>query len=73
MAAVGVRLLRGFSTRWGPWQTGRYGMVIPIFVRQALAGSPITVYGSGRQSRSATCPSPLKSADSAFILRMVAP
>ena len=35
----------------GPRQTGRYGMVLPNFVSQALAGSPITVYGSGQQSR----------------------
>lgn len=35
----------------GPRQTGRYGMVIPSFVRQALAGEPITVFGDGQQSR----------------------
>jgi UDP-glucose 4-epimerase len=35
----------------GPRQTGRYGMVIPSFVRQALGGEPITVYGDGRQRR----------------------
>jgi UDP-glucose 4-epimerase len=35
----------------GPRQTGRYGMVIPNFVRQALAGKDITVYGDGTQSR----------------------
>lgn len=35
----------------GPRQTGRYGMVIPRFVRQALAGDPITVYGDGTQRR----------------------
>jgi UDP-glucose 4-epimerase len=35
----------------GPRQTGRYGMVIPTFVRQALAGEPITVYGDGNQRR----------------------
>jgi UDP-glucose 4-epimerase len=35
----------------GPRQTGRYGMVIPNFVRQALADQPITVHGDGRQSR----------------------
>ena len=35
----------------GPRQTGRYGMVVPTFVRQALAGQPITVFGSGGQRR----------------------
>jgi UDP-glucose 4-epimerase len=35
----------------GPRQTGRYGMVIPRFVRQALAGQPITVHGDGSQRR----------------------
>ena len=35
----------------GPRQTGQYGMVVPTFVRQALSGKPITVYGDGSQSR----------------------
>ncbi|MDQ3728926.1 MAG: GDP-mannose 4,6-dehydratase [Actinomycetota bacterium] len=35
----------------GPRQTGRYGMVVPTFGRQALAGQPITVYGEGTQQR----------------------
>jgi UDP-glucose 4-epimerase len=35
----------------GPRQTGRYGMVVPNFVRQAIAGKPLTVYGDGTQSR----------------------
>jgi len=35
----------------GPRQTGQYGMVIPRFVRQALAGEPLTVYGDGSQTR----------------------
>jgi len=35
----------------GPRQTGRYGMVLPNFVRQGLAGQPITVYGDGSQRR----------------------
>jgi UDP-glucose 4-epimerase len=35
----------------GPRQTSRYGMVIPSFIRQALKGEPITVYGDGTQSR----------------------
>lgn len=43
-------VVRLFNTV-GPRQTGQYGMVIPRFVTQALAGSPITVYGDGKQSR----------------------
>jgi nucleoside-diphosphate-sugar epimerase len=35
----------------GPRQTGRYGMVVPTFMQQALAGAPITVYGDGTQQR----------------------
>jgi UDP-glucose 4-epimerase len=38
----------------GPRQTGQYGMVLPSFVRQALDGEPITVFGDGMQSRSFT-------------------
>jgi UDP-glucose 4-epimerase len=48
-----VIIVRFFNTV-GPRQTGRYGMVIPNFVRQALAGEPITVFGDGQQSRSFT-------------------
>jgi len=47
---VPVILARLFNTV-GPRQTGRYGMVLPNFAAQALAGEPITVYGSGQQSR----------------------
>lgn len=36
----------------GPRQTGRYGMVVPRFVKQAVAGEAITVYGTGDQTRS---------------------
>ena len=43
-------VVRLFNTV-GPRQTGRYGMVVPSFVRQALAGEDVTVYGDGRQSR----------------------
>jgi UDP-glucose 4-epimerase len=43
-------VVRLFNTV-GPRQTGQYGMVIPNFVRQALAGVPITVFGDGQQSR----------------------
>jgi UDP-glucose 4-epimerase len=45
-----VVICRFFNTI-GPRQTGRYGMVVPRFVRQALAGEPLTVYGTGQQSR----------------------
>jgi UDP-glucose 4-epimerase len=48
-----VIIARLFNTV-GPRQTGRYGMVIPNFVRQALAGDPITVHGDGQQTRSFT-------------------
>lgn len=48
-----VIIVRLFNTV-GPRQTGQYGMVIPNFVRQALAGRPITVFGDGTQSRSFT-------------------
>jgi UDP-glucose 4-epimerase len=48
-----VIIVRLFNTV-GPRQTGQYGMVIPNFVRQALAGQPITVHGDGSQSRSFT-------------------
>ena len=43
-------VVRLFNTV-GPRQTGQYGMVIPTFVKQALARRPITVYGDGNQSR----------------------
>lgn len=43
-------ILRLFNTT-GPRQTGRYGMVLPKFVTQALKNEPITVYGTGDQSR----------------------
>ena len=46
-----VVIVRLFNTV-GPRQTGRYGMVIPTFVQQGLAGQPITVFGDGTQSRS---------------------
>ncbi|HXF62115.1 MAG TPA: GDP-mannose 4,6-dehydratase [Caldilineaceae bacterium] len=45
-----VTVVRFFNTV-GPGQTGRYGMVVPRFVRQALLGEPLTVYGNGTQSR----------------------
>jgi UDP-glucose 4-epimerase len=45
-----VTIARLFNTV-GPRQTGRYGMVLPTFVNQALAGEPLTVFGDGEQSR----------------------
>ncbi len=48
--ALPVVIARFFNTV-GPRQSGRYGMVIPRFVRQALSGEPLTIYGDGQQSR----------------------
>jgi UDP-glucose 4-epimerase len=48
-----VIVVRLFNTV-GPRQTGQYGMVVPNFVRQAMANEPITVFGDGTQSRSFT-------------------
>jgi len=45
-----IVILRYFNT-CGPRQTGRYGMVVPRFVKQALMNQPITVYGDGEQTR----------------------
>jgi len=45
-----VFIVRLFNTV-GPRQTGRYGMVLPNLLEQALAGKPMTVYGTGMQSR----------------------
>ena len=45
-----VIVARFFNTI-GPRQTGRYGMVVPNFVQQAMAGKPINVFGDGKQSR----------------------
>jgi len=45
-----VVVARFFNTV-GPRQTGRYGMVLPNFVSQALDGAPITIFGTGQQSR----------------------
>ncbi|MGH7541921.1 MAG: NAD-dependent epimerase/dehydratase family protein, partial [Gemmatimonadota bacterium] len=47
---VPVTVMRLFNTV-GPRQTGRYGMVLPNFAAQAVAGEPITVYGTGEQTR----------------------
>ncbi len=47
---VPVLIVRLFNTV-GPRQTGRYGMVLPTFAAQAVSGEPITVYGTGEQSR----------------------
>jgi UDP-glucose 4-epimerase len=48
-----VVITRLFNTV-GPRQVGRYGMVLPNFVQQALKNEPITIFGSGKQSRSFT-------------------
>ena len=48
-----IVIVRFFNTV-GPRQTGQYGMVVPTFIRQALGGEPITVFGDGTQSRSFT-------------------
>jgi UDP-glucose 4-epimerase len=45
-----VVVVRFFNTV-GPRQTGRYGMVVPTLIQQALAGEPMTVFGTGQQSR----------------------
>ena len=50
---VPVVIVRYFNTI-GPRQIGRYGMVVPRFIGQALSGDPITVYGDGEQVRSFT-------------------
>lgn len=47
---VPTTVVRLFNTV-GPRQTGRYGMVVPTFARQALAGEPITIFGDGLQRR----------------------
>jgi UDP-glucose 4-epimerase len=56
-----VVIVRLFNTV-GPRQTGRYGMVVPTFVQQALAGEPITVFGDGTQARCFTYVSDVVSA-----------
>ena len=48
---IRVTLIRFFNTI-GPRQNGRYGMVVPRFMTQAMANEPITVYGAGEQTRS---------------------
>jgi UDP-glucose 4-epimerase len=53
MNKLPVVIVRFFNTV-GPRQTGRYGMVIPRFVTQALRSDPITVYGDGKQTRTFT-------------------
>ena len=47
---LGVTTIRFFNTV-GPRQTGKYGMVIPRFIRSAILGNPVSVFGDGRQSR----------------------
>lgn len=48
---IPITVVRFFNTI-GPRQRGRYGMVVPRFVTQAVTGEPITVFGDGHQSRS---------------------
>lgn len=48
---IRVTLIRFFNTI-GPRQNGRYGMVVPRFIKQAMANEPMTVYGTGEQTRS---------------------
>ncbi|MCE9636264.1 MAG: NAD-dependent epimerase/dehydratase family protein [Planctomycetes bacterium] len=48
---IAVRIVRFFNT-CGPRQVGDFGMVLPRFVDQALAGGPVTIHGDGRQTRS---------------------
>jgi UDP-glucose 4-epimerase len=50
---LAVLIVRFFNI-CGPRQTGRYGMVIPRLVEEALRGKPLTVYGDGKQTRSFT-------------------
>jgi UDP-glucose 4-epimerase len=49
-AGLSVLVVRLFNTV-GPRQRGRYGMVLPRLVRQALSSQPLTVYGDGKQTR----------------------
>jgi UDP-glucose 4-epimerase len=63
-----VIIVRFFNTV-GPRQTGRYGMVVPNFVRQALAGEPITVFGDGTQTRCFTYVGDVVGALSAIVTR----
>lgn len=46
-----IKIVRLFNTT-GPNQTGAYGMVVPNFIRQAVRGEAVTVFGDGRQTRS---------------------
>lgn len=66
-----VIIVRFFNTV-GPRQTGRYGMVVPNFVRQALAGEPITVFGDGAQTRCFTYVGDVVGALTAIVTREAA-
>jgi len=48
---IPITILRLFNTI-GPRQTGKYGMVVPRFVNNAIANEPIVIYGTGEQTRS---------------------
>jgi UDP-glucose 4-epimerase len=67
-----VVVMRFFNTV-GPRQTGRYGMVVPRFVQQALRGEPLTVYGDGSQSRCFADVSDVTGAVAALALHPEAP
>lgn len=56
-----------FFNTCGPRQTGRYGMVVPRFVKQAVSNDPITIYGDGKQTR---CFTDVRDAVRAVILLM---
>jgi len=66
---VPATIVRLFNTV-GPRQTGRYGMVLPSFAAQAVRHEPITVYGSGTQSR---CFGHVRDAVEAMVRLMMTP
>src|SRR5690606_9414420 len=49
-----VMIVRPFNII-GPFQLSDYGMVVPTFIRKAIRGEPLTVYGDGSQVRSFSC------------------
>jgi UDP-glucose 4-epimerase len=67
-----VIIARFFNTV-GPRQTGQYGMVVPRFVRSALRGEPLSVYGDGKQSRCFADVSDVVSAVTQLVVHLRAP